>query len=76
MILCFLSLPFFSFLGIFSSYYRKLAKEAFKCALGKPIDKRCEVAFSKKIKSKVVAKISKLSPKLSKVIERYLDMLD
>ncbi len=75
MILCFLALIVFSFLGIFSKYYRKLAKEAFKCVTGKTTDKKSEAEFNKKIKSKLVAKISKIYPKLNKIISKYFIFL-
>jgi hypothetical protein len=63
----------FAFLGIFSAYYRVLAKEAFKCAFG--LSEGCSTNLDKRFKIKVVAKLSRISPMLAKFTLRNFKVI-
>ena len=66
MALCFVALIVFSILGVFSSYYRGLAKEAFLCVFNKSTGKKCDAEFDRTIKAQISAKIGRISPILAK----------
>lgn len=74
MVLCFVALFVFSILGIFSAYYRRLAKEALLCVLNKSTGKKCSAELDKQIKGKIAGKIGRVSPKLSKAIIRHFTL--
>ena len=57
MVLCIIALIVFSILGIFSGYYRGLAKDAFKCVFLMIQFKPCEVGLEEKIKTKITSKL-------------------
>jgi hypothetical protein len=75
MVICLIALIIFSFLGIFSVRYRRLAKEAFNCVFRRITLRPCETGFNKRMKMKIVSKSFKFSPKLSKVIYKYFEGL-
>lgn len=62
MVICIVALVVFSFLGIFSAYYRKLAKEAFGCVGRMLIFQPCKTNLDQRIKSKVTLKLMKIPP--------------
>ncbi|MFQ6020641.1 MAG: hypothetical protein ACE5J4_01310 [Candidatus Aenigmatarchaeota archaeon] len=75
MVVCVIALIIFSFLGIFSVRYRKLAKEAFNCVFRRITLRPCETGFDKRMKMKIISKSFKFSPKLSKVIYKHFEGL-
>ncbi len=72
---CLIALIILSILGIFSAYYRELAKEAFKCVIGNiTTRKKCESGLDKKLKGKVIGKISRVSPRLARIILKHFEL--
>ena len=65
MVICFIALPVLIILGIFSASYRKLAWEAFDCVFRMATLRRCRSGFDQRVKSKVVGKLMKTSPKVA-----------
>ena len=65
MVICIVALVVFSILGIFSSKYRKIAKDAFRCVFLMITFRPCDVQLEQKIKSKATAKLMKISPKMA-----------
>ena len=64
MVLCFIALPIFLILGIFSVKYRILAKDALEC-LGRTVTfRKCRSRLDERIKSELTGKILKKSPKI------------
>jgi len=57
MVICIIALVVFSILGIWSTKYRRLAKEAFDCVFKMVQLKPCDTQFDERIKSKVTAKL-------------------
>jgi hypothetical protein len=53
-------------MSIFSSKYRRLAKEAFKCVMKTLTLSPCDMAFEQKVKAKVTAKLLNISPALAR----------
>jgi phosphatidylglycerophosphate synthase len=53
-------------MSIFSSKYRRLAKEAFKCVMKTLTLSPCDMAFEQKVKAKVTAKLLNISPTLAR----------
>ena len=53
-------------MSIFSSKYRRLAKEAFKCVMKTLTLSPCDMAFEQRVKAKVTAKLLKVSPALAR----------
>ena len=75
MALCFIALFVFSVLGIFSSYYRVLAKEAFLCVFNKSTGKKCDAEFDRTIKAHISAKLGRISPALAKNTLRHFTII-
>jgi hypothetical protein len=65
MVICIVALVVFSILGIFSSKYRKIAKDAFRCVFLMITFRPCDVQLEQKIKSKATAKLMRISPKMA-----------
>ncbi len=53
-------------MSIFSTKYRRLAKEAFKCVMKTLTLSPCDMAFEQKVKAKVTAKLLNISPALAR----------
>lgn len=64
--LCLVALVVFSAMSIFSSKYRRLAKEAFKCVMKTLTLSPCDMAFEQRVKAKVTAKLLNISPALAR----------
>lgn len=62
MVICIVALVVFAILGIFSTHYRKLAKEAFTCVMRMLVFQPCTTKLDEKIKSKVTSKLMKMPP--------------
>src|SRR3989344_2557701 len=64
MVLCFIALPIFLILGIFSVKYRILTKDALDC-LGRTITfRKCKSQLDERIKANITGKIMKKSSKV------------
>jgi len=75
MVLCFIALPIFLILGIFSVKYRILAKDALEC-LGKTIIfRKCKSKLDERIKADLTGKIIKKSPKLGLFFYRNFQVI-
>ena len=72
---CLVALIIFSFLGIFSISYRKLAKEALDCLFRKFSLRPCEADFQLKIKSKVIGYFARKNFKGTNFIYRQYETL-
>jgi hypothetical protein len=62
-------------LGIFSAYYRNLAKKAWRCVWLRLRLKPCDTDFSQEVKNKLLAKVVLKHPRLAKFLDRWLDFL-
>lgn len=62
MVICIVALAIFSILGLFSAYYKRLAKEAFSCVSRMLIFQPCKTNLDQRIKSKVTTKLMKVPP--------------
>ncbi len=75
MVLCFIALPIFLLLGIFSVKYRILARDAFEC-IGRTITfRKCKSQLDERIKSHLTGKIIKISPKFGMFIYRKFQII-
>lgn len=68
MVFCIIALVVFGIMGVFSAYYRSLAREAFACALRTAVLKPCDTGFDEKMKAKITGKLSKASPKAASAV--------
>ena len=73
--ICVLSLIAFGVLGIFSVSFRDLAKEAFDCVFRKVTFRPCRSNFDERMKSKITAKVFKISPSLSRFVHKRIELL-
>ncbi len=74
MVLCIVALFVFAILGIFSVRYRKLAVEAFDCAVRKVVFRPCESKLDERIRSKIVAKVLVKSPKAASFLNKNFEV--
>lgn len=75
MVLCFIALPIFLILGLFSVKYRILTKDALEC-LGKTITfRKCKSKLDERIKAHLTGKIIKISPGLGLFIYKRFQLL-
>ena len=66
MVLCWIALPVFALLGLFSLKYRRLTKEAFYC-LSRKIQRRpCTSSLDERIRGDVTGSLMKFSPSIAK----------
>ena len=63
MVLCFIALPVFAILAIFSVKYRKLTKESLECLFKTVTLGKCQSGLDDRIKSKISGGLLKFSPK-------------
>jgi hypothetical protein len=64
--LCLVALVVFSVMSIFSTKYRRLAKESFKCVMKTLTLSPCDMAFEQRVKAKVTAKLLNISPSVAR----------
>lgn len=62
MVLCWLALPVFAVLAIFSARYRKLTAESLECLFKSATFQRCKSGLDDRIKSQITGKLLKFSP--------------
>jgi|SRR3989344_2995554 len=75
MVLCFIALPIFLLLGIFSVKYRILARDAFEC-IGRTITfRKCKSQLDERIKSHLTGKIIKISPQFGMFVYRKFQII-
>jgi hypothetical protein len=75
MVLCWIALPIFAILGIFSVKYRKLTKDSLACLFHTVTLRKCTSGLDKRIKSHLTGTILKYSPKTAKVVHKYYGIL-
>ncbi|MEM0372231.1 MAG: hypothetical protein QXO69_00085 [archaeon] len=68
MVFCIIALVIFGIMGVFSAYYRSLAREALACVLRTAVLKPCDTGFDEKMKAKITGKLAKTSPKAAKLV--------
>jgi|SaaInlStandDraft_5_1057022.scaffolds.fasta_scaffold62330_2 protein-disulfide isomerase len=73
--ICLLALIVFSILGIFSVRYRKLAIEAIGCVFHRMTLRPCQSGMDKKLRSNLVAAISKKNVKLAKFVVKRFEVI-
>lgn len=73
--LCIASFFVFIVLGIFSAYYRELAKKAWYCVGRRLTLKPCDINFSQEIKGKLIGKMIFTHPRLAKFIGKWIDWI-
>lgn len=75
MVLCFIALPIFLILGIFSVKYRILAKDALEC-IGRTITlRKCKSQLDERVKSHLTGKIIKISPKFGMFVYKKFQII-
>ena len=75
MVLCWIALPVFAFLGIFSAKYRNLTKESLECLFRTATLRKCKSGLDDRIKSDITGKLLRFSPKLGKVFYKNYKLL-
>ncbi|MBI1973698.1 hypothetical protein HYS54_02695 [Candidatus Micrarchaeota archaeon] len=71
MVFCFVALIVFGVLGIFSAKYRRLAREAFRCAARTVTLRPCDTGFDRRMKNKLVGKLLHVSPRCARLLNRH-----
>lgn len=66
MVLCWIALPIFALLGIFSFKYRQLTKDSLECLFKTVTLRKCESGLDDKIRSDITATFLKYSPPTAK----------
>ena len=75
MVLCFIALPVFLVLSIFSAKYRSLAKRAIDCVLKTATLRPCDTGLDEEIKAASIAGIMKVSPAAASFVNRHIEAL-
>ena len=75
MVLCFIALFVFAFLGIFSAKYRALAGEAFDCVIRTATLRPCQSGLDERIKATLIAKLLEKSPSSARIINNHFQVL-
>lgn len=73
--ICLIALAVFGVLGIFSGYYRKLAKEALECVFLRITLRKCESGLDQRIKSALTGKMMTKSPTVAGFLYKYFEWL-
>lgn len=66
MVLCWIALPIFLFLSIFSVKYRKLTIESFQCLWRTATLRPCQSSLDERLRSDITAKLMKRTPTLAR----------
>ncbi len=72
--ICIIALIVFGILGIFSASYRVIAKEAFNCVFKKITFRKCDTGLDTRLKSQIMGKLLKFSPRLGKTVYKYFEV--
>ena len=75
MVLCFIALPVFLVLSIFSAKYRALARRAIDCVLKTATLRPCDSGLDEEIKAASIAGIMKVSPAAASFVNRHIEAL-
>lgn len=75
MVLCFIALPIFAILGIFSLKYRKLAKDSLQCLFKTVTLRKCESGLDDRIRASITGKLMRFSTKGAGFVYRHYKLL-
>ena len=75
MVLCFIALPVFLVLSIFSAKYRALARRAVDCVLKTATLRPCDTGLDEEIKAASIAGIMKISPAAASFVNRHIEAI-
>jgi hypothetical protein len=67
MVLCWIALPIFAVLGIFSAKYRRLTVESLECLFKTATFQKCKSGLDDRIKSQITGNLLKFSPTTARV---------
>lgn len=73
--LCLLSLLVFSFLGIFFTGYRELAKESLNCFTQRVRTGECDADFEDKLRATIIGEAMDRDPRLARFLNNYLEYI-
>ncbi len=73
--LCLISLVVFSFLGIFFTEYRGLAREALDCLVSRLKTGDCEADFETRIRSSVIGRAMNHDRRLARFLNHHLEKI-
>jgi hypothetical protein len=75
MVFCIIGLVVFAFLGLFSAKYRTYFREAVHCISRQVTLRPCDTKFDEKMKSKISAKLTRVSPGIARFTYRRFALL-
>lgn len=75
MSICIVALVVLAFLGIFSTKYRRWAKEAFACVSRRVTLRPCKTDFNQKLKAKITGKLMGKSPRLARFAHKKFELI-
>lgn len=75
MVLCWIALPVFAVLGIFSAKYRKLASESLECLFKTATFQRCKSGLDDRIKSQITGNLLKFSPASARFFYKHYKLI-
>ena len=75
MVLCFIALPVFAILGLFSIKYRKLTKDSLNCLFRTATLRKCESGLDDRIKSSITGSLLNFSPKTAGLVYKHYKLL-
>lgn len=75
MVLCWIALPVFVFLGLFSVKYRKLAQESLECIWRITTLRPCKSSLDERIRSDITGKLMKRTPKIAKIFYTHYKII-
>ncbi len=75
MVLCWIALPVFAFLSLFSVRYRKLAKESLKCLFHTATLQKCDSQLDEKLRSDISGRLMKFYPSIAKFFYNYYKLI-
>ena len=73
--ICFIALPIFLVLGIFSLNYRKLALEAIDCIFRRITFRKCYSKLDERIKARITGKLIGKFPKFAMAVYNYFEVI-
>ncbi|MFH1290394.1 MAG: hypothetical protein ABIH92_03230 [Nanoarchaeota archaeon] len=75
MVLCWLALPVFAILAIFSARYRRLTVESLECLFKTATFQKCKSGLDDRIKSQITGKLLKFSPATARLFYKHYKVI-
>lgn len=75
MVLCWIAVPVFVILGLFSVKYRKLARESIECIWRMTTFRPCKSSLDERLRSDITGKLMKRTPTLAKLFYKHYKLL-